>query len=645
MGKCFVWGFSVLWRVVLTLKTYLWLTFVVFFHQLEAYEPVTLKDKYQTGIIDFNFYYKSGNPGGGWMQKMKEFYGNSVLNVRRSLVPGSMVDQEGKLYTVSLQYFDGDGPNFRLSKFFDTGNGIGSTVVYYSPWLWAYETANLNLGATPHFGAKTSDENWFRRGFHNTLNGCIFQEVEREEKGNSYIYIFHHIPTYRLIGTNYNNFADGEGGLLLRFEKLRLNNEALNEGLKKIDKGGNANRLFWGLLGYRYNCADSSWRFPKHEGNFHGFRLENNLHFFHFCRMPGDGYSDSSIYERLSGETHYIRYGINDFVNEKMKTIREDMGQTSSGIIPRFFKVGKYVYFATLEGYWIRLYRLDTYLNDIQMLANNYIDYCLERSSAVHAEGSYAGYFFDFCLLETDGSPIKLSSSSDTENSDTENSDTEKILCVFGLGGGGENTSMTSAYNWTSNGLSWGHENIAGVLSSVLLPAKGGTLENAGNGALGLGPWAQNTIYVTDLKRGSGDCVSIDENSKGDINRLYLNSHKIVPYTSPTGKHYMIYAYCYPGKKEQLYLGYVQYFVDKYNAVRLLTKMEFKSSATDDWGDSFGDLVHCSRIISMDLKNGHLWITFIKDTGTEAAVDSDTEKKAAGCYRYFHILVEDLIQE
>lgn len=139
--------------------------------------------------------------------------------------------------------------------------------------------------------------------------------------------------------------------------------------------------------------------------------------------------------------------------------------------------------------------------------------------------------------------------------------------------------------------------------------------------------------------------MGIDENSKGDINRLYLNSHKIVPYTSPTGKHYMIYAYCYPGKKEQLYLGYVQYFVDKDNAVRLLTKMEFKSSTEDDWGDSFGDLVHCSRIISMDLKNDHLWITFIKDTDTEVAVDNDSEKKAAGCYRYFHILVKDLIQE
>lgn len=620
----------------MALKAYLWLTFVVFFHQLEAYEPATLTSKYQTGIIDFNFYYQSGSLGGGWMPKMKEFYGNSVLRVRRSLVPGTMVDQDGKLYTVSLHHFDGKGPNFRLSKFYESESEIKSQVVSYSPWLWAYGRTEDSgfLGTTPYFENKRSDDDWFRRGFHNTLNGCIFQEVKTEDKGNSCIYIFHHIPTYRLIGTNYENFPDGEGGLLLKFENLDCVS-------KKIDKGGNANRLFWGLLGYRYNSENSNWRFPKHEGNFHGFRLDDNLHFFHFCRMPGDGYYDSSIYDRLSGEMHYIRYDINDFANEYMRTIREGSDQTSSGIIPRFFKIGNYVYFAMLEGgYWIRLYRIGINSNtmgSVQILADNYIDYYLEKPLFVgsNRRDSYAGYFFDFCLLEKDGSLITPSSSGDTE----------KILCVFGLGGGGTKTSMTSAYKWTSDDLSWGCENIAGVLSSVLLPAKGATLANAGSGALGLGPWAQNTIYVTGLKRGSGDCVGIDENSKGDINRLYLNSHKIVPYTSPTGKHYMIYAYCYPGKKEQLYLGYVQYFVDKDNAVRLLTKMEFKSSTEDDWGDSFGDLVHCSRIISMDLKNDHLWITFIKDTDTEVAVDNDSEKKAAGCYRYFHILVKDLIQE
>jgi hypothetical protein len=625
MGKCFVWGFSILWRVVLALKSYLWLIFVVFFHQLEAYEPATLRSKYQTGVIDYNFYYHLGND---WMPKMKEFYGDSILRVRRSLVPGTIVDQDGNLYTVSLEHFDGYGPNFRLSKFYESGSGIKSKIVYYAPWLWAYGCTEDSgfLNTTPCFENDGADEGLFRRGFHNTLNGCIFQEIEKKDEN---IYIFHNIPTYRLIGTNYKNFSDGEGGLLMKFDK-----EFLEQDLKKIDKGDNENRLCWGLSGCRYNCEYSNWRFPKHEGNFHGFLLNENLHFFHFCRNEtGSG--------RLSGVMHYIRYGIQAFDNKYMCTIREGSDQTSSGIIPRFFKIGNYVYFAMLEGgYWIRLYRIGINSNtmgSVQILADNYIDYYLEKPLFVgsNRKDSYAGYFFDFCLLEKDGSPITPSSSGDTE----------KILCVFGLGGGGANTSMTPTYKWTSNDLNWGHENIAGILRSVLLPAQGKKLANAGGGALGLGPWAQNTIYVTGLKRGSGDCVSIDENSKGDINRLYLNSHKIVPYTSPTGKHYIIYAYCYPGKKEQLYLGYAQYFVDKDNAVRLLTKMEFKSSTEDDWGDSFGDLVHCSRIISMDLKNGHLWITFIKDTDTDAVGSNSSEKKAAGCYRYFHILVKDLIQE
>ena len=47
----------------------------------------------------------------------------------------------------------------------------------------------------------------------------------------------------------------------------------------------------------------------------------------------------------------------------------------------------------------------------------------------------------------------------------------------------------------------------------------------------------------------------------------------------------------------------------------------------------------------MDLRNGHLWITFVKDTGTDAFGGTDEQKINAGCYRYFHILATDLIQE
>ena len=208
---------------------------------------------------------------------------------------------------------------------------------------------------------------------------------------------------------------------------------------------------------------------------------------------------------------------------------------------------------------------------------------------------------------------------------------------MFSLGGGsytGMNTPTTY--------INWNIEYVTGVLSSVYLD----------DDKKEQSVFAQNTIYVTELQRGNGTCVSIkNENTstepKSDLYRLYLNSHKIVPYTSPTGNHYMIYAYCYPGKKEQLYLGYAQYFIDSDHRLRVVSQTEFKDASS---GNSFGDFTHCSRIISMDLKNNHLWITFVKDTGwdvndTETRKFTEEEKQKAGAYYYFHILASDLIQE
>ena len=143
--------------------------------------------------------------------------------------------------------------------------------------------------------------------------------------------------------------------------------------------------------------------------------------------------------------------------------------------------------------------------------------------------------------------------------------------------------------------------------------------------------YAQNRIYVTDFKRESGNFVDINDTSKTDLYRLYLNTHKMVPYTSPSGKHYLIYAYCYPGKKKYLYLGYAPYYIDSNHEVRLGTKFEFKKSGDSGWGETITGLDSCSRIHSMDLKNGHLWITY--------GISDDTS-----C-RCFHIRVSDLIRE
>jgi hypothetical protein len=101
---------------------------------------------------------------------------------------------------------------------------------------------------------------------------------------------------------------------------------------------------------------------------------------------------------------------------------------------------------------------------------------------------------------------------------------------------------------------------------------------------------------------------------------LYKNTHMFVTYNN-----YIIYAYCYPGKKTHLILGAARYGLDANNNMRLLTKREF----TDNTGDSFGHLTNCSRIIFMDVKNDYLWIVF-------ASVDNKT-------FFYFCIKAQDVI--
>ena len=138
----------------------------------------------------------------------------------------------------------------------------------------------------------------------------------------------------------------------------------------------------------------------------------------------------------------------------------------------------------------------------------------------------------------------------------------------------------------------------------------------------------QNILLDTGVKCGVNDAVSIWNKTATDDKRLFLNTHKICTYKSPkTGLDYLFYCYCYPGKSKQLYLGYAPYYIDKkdnYNVV-LLTKTEFR----DKEGNSFGTFKSCSRIISMDCRNGQLWITWMN--------------KDNSMYSVFHIKAEDLI--
>ena len=64
--------------------------------------------------------------------------------------------------------------------------------------------------------------------------------------------------------------------------------------------------------------------------------------------------------------------------------------------------------------------------------------------------------------------------------------------------------------------------------------------------------------------------------------------------------------------------------------------MEFRAGS-EQWSDSFGDFTVCSRIVSMDCKNGNLWITWL---------DDGLRFNGELCrFNYFYIKAKDLIGE
>ena len=328
-----------------------------------------------------------------------------------------------------------------------------------------------------------------------------------------------------------------------------------------------------------------------------------------------------------------IRYDISTLAEKERGEYGYLSGaETSSLLYPKFIRVGNHVYFGSMEaGWWFVLRRITPNLEEDNGLGTVRSrvwkakpDSVIETTST---NSSIAPYNYDFCLLDSDGTPCSASSLDDGY----------KILCIFGFRG------YTEAVRyWTNTYANWDCGQVVAVLSSLYID----TEQERGDIGNTTRSYAQNTVYVTDHLRGKGEYVDMANTTKTDEYRLYLNTHKMVPYTSPTtGKHYMIFAYCYPGKKQHLYLGYAQYMIDANHEMRVLTQTVFKAAGNNGWGDSFGAFTNCTRIISMDLRNGHLWITFMKETGTDAT-DKDREgKEAAAHFSYFHILASDLIQE
>lgn len=274
-------------------------------------------------------------------------------------------------------------------------------------------------------------------------------------------------------------------------------------------------------------------------------------------------------------------------------------------IANRFIKHDGYIYFLTWGwGYWLNLV--------MQNLDGQHI-------KAVFAPGIY-----------TENKGCVEPSHYDYDFSIVKNPNTGKlVLAILSFGGNnGESwVTLKSAYNLVKDYYSWKPEKISLVLRSY--PLSAGTTSCDIQTDVWCTP-PENAIYTTELNFASEEACDMADTSKSDLYRLYLNTHRVCTDITNPDSRYIFYCYCYPGKIKQLYFGYAPYSFDSNDRIVLGSKREFRASS-EQWSNSFEGFTSCSRIVSMDCKNGHLWITWMNGDNTK--------------YHAFHILVKDLVGE
>jgi hypothetical protein len=251
---------------------------------------------------------------------------------------------------------------------------------------------------------------------------------------------------------------------------------------------------------------------------------------------------------------------------------------------PRVFMNGDYVYLLTMRnGYHPFISKIDPGSGNVSTSYSASWGKCLHGSSENATE----------CCYHSDMAMVRAS-------------DGTHVFVVLMYSAGSRCNSMndTSAgpNRWNSNYTPWSDSNI-------VLHVQSST--NGSNWASG----PENIIYHTSVSTGNASVATTTSSAT-----LYKSTHKLVVYSN-----YIIYAYCYPGKTQQLILGVARYNVDTNHNVHLSTKVDFK----DANGTSFGNLTDCSRILFMDVKGNHLWLTWMSADNTTIY--------------HFHVNPQDLI--
>ncbi len=537
--------------------------------EVVGYEPGSIAGKYSSGLI-------GSLPYESWIKRWGDLYGSGAA--RQNIVPSAMVDGKGDLYTLVLDYFytGSRGPDFHLTKFYWNGTNVSRGKTKCIDAWREWHGSSLNIKDTPNLPLD-QDAMYFREYFPNVLHSCICQDLYEDSE---YIVVNFYVPALR-----FANVTDTEG---IYTQVLRKSDFSVYTTEKYHGHDKDNQFSFNHLKPRRYN---TSWNYGVPTNFLSGANNRNiNYNLFFPGLRKTNGYDSGGIYN--------------------LKTLCCEGNYNSSGIAieSRYIKFGSSCYglCCWAGNYWVLLFSFDptTYWKSFQSY-NDWYGLYKKMTEGSSDYDHYTPYHYDFCIVKAP--------------------DGTGVACVLGLRRCDASTNSYTAlseksnFRWNATSINWWRSTDTCL---ILTSSKLGTTPSSS-----YSDDPQNMIYTTGGIW--SHALSCSHGLYGTYG-LYDNTHKCCVYMSSTGSQYIIYCYCYPGMKKRLYLGYAMCSVDKDYKVQLGTKYEFRANSSQ-WSESFSNLNSCSRIISMDCRNGHLWITWVN------ADDSE--------YYYFHICAKDLVGE
>lgn len=565
-------------KMVLPLLCAIACLFCSFVHAEEAaYFPSYISGKF--GAVDL----RAGIYSRLWMKGMGEQFGDGT-DPLLFLRPAAMVDNQGDLFTAFEYSFGSAGYRIRLYKNVSLGR-----LIY--PWQEMNPDVYYSDLKYPKLVQDNSSYmNEFKNHVHNLFQHSIAQEMDT--RTYDHFYFLTYMPPARY-NDNYSGLLNKPG-----LEGLIVFKIAKSD-LSIVDKKLLDAQTYPTLAYNRTPIPTYKWSYSKFnllEGSCHGF-VDNGYLYIHYSAMSTD-YADLQ-------NTYYMKLDVSDLrVTESGESPigNTNLKSASTQYIPRFSKLDDKVYFGHINGGYYYLLGSQT---SSEIKWRSRVVPALYLVTTQDGSCSSTTFHSDFCMVKSDtGIPIWC------------------VLCFNSKAARGSH--CVPEYNWDSTYMNWPTNNVCLCVYSYPLS----TTEDYNDfGSIAQGIiYPSDTLYSTTLIQNcsswagtsSGNYIStVQESTKSDFYRLYLNTHKIVPYTSPSGKRYFIYAYCYPGKKTHAYIGYCTYSINSSNFVHLNTKITLRApNSGDDWSDSFSSLTNCSRIISLDVKNNQVWMTWMSADNT-----------------------------